>query len=114
MNHIPDDALAAIDRLGEGILFGEGNPVRERLRTDLRVVIPCTAADIEAGQTTCEFRIAHERQEPTLRGYGSFIETIVDGIDDQLASWGIEPPTGYEYSGERDGRYIYDGRLQLS
>jgi hypothetical protein len=113
MNHIPDEALNAVDRLGEALLIGEGSPVQERLRTDLRVRIPCTAADIKAGQTVGRYEIEHTRREPTLRGYGSFIETIVDGIDDRLLSWGIDPPTAYEYSERNDGRYVYAGQLQL-
>jgi len=76
MNHVPDEALAAIDLLGEGLLFGSANPVQERLRSDLQLVIPCTVADIDAGWTTARFRIAHTRPESTLRGYGSFVETV--------------------------------------
>ena len=113
MNHVPDEALAGIDRLGEGLLHNEANPVQERLRSDLQLVIPCTAADIDAGWTTARFRLAHTRTEPTLREYGSFIETIVDGIDAQLWSWGIDPPDGYEYTGTNDGRYTYQGRLEF-
>ncbi len=113
MNHVPDEALAAIDRLGEGLLFDSATPVQERLRSDLQLVIPCTGADIDAGWTTARFRIAHTRTESTLRGYGSFVETVVDGIDTQLLSWGIDPPDGYEYTGDHDGRYVYEGRLEL-
>lgn len=113
VNHVPDEALAAIDRFGEGLLVDTANPVRERLRSDLRMVIPCTTEDIDAGRTTARFRLAHSRTEPTLRGYGSFVETIVDGIDNRFLSWGIEPPDAYEFSGGQDGRYVYQGRLRL-
>lgn len=113
MNHVPDEALTAIDRLGEGLLLGSANPVQERLRSDLQLEIPCTVADIEAGWTAARFRIAHTRTELTLRGYGSFVETVVDGIDSRLMSWGIEPPNGYEYAGDDGGRNIYRGRLEL-
>lgn len=113
VNHVPDDALTAIDRFGEGLLVGEPEPVRARLRSDLRLVLPCTAASMDTGETTAQFRIDHTRTESTLRGYGSFVETIVDGIDERLRSWGVEPPDAYEYSGTDDGRYVYAGRLRL-
>lgn len=113
MNHVPDEALAAIDRFGKGLLTGTANPVQERLRSDIRLVIPCTAEDIEAGLTTAQFRMAHSRFEPTLRAYGSFVETIVDGIDDRLLSWGVDPPEAYEYSGAHGGPHVYQGRLRL-
>ncbi|WP_434531610.1 hypothetical protein ACODNH_19920 (plasmid) [Haloarcula sp. NS06] len=88
--------------------------VRERLRTDLRVRIPCTAADIKAEQTVGRYEIKHTRREPTLRVYDSFVETIVVNIDDRLLSWGIEPQTAYEYSERHDDRYVYAGLPQLS
>jgi hypothetical protein len=113
VNHVPDDALAAIDRFGEGLLVGAANPVNARLRSDLRLVVPCTVAAIEAGRTTARFRMAHTRNEPTLREYGSFIGTIADGVDDQFLSWGIDPPDAYAFGGERDGRLVYEGELRL-
>lgn len=75
MNHVPDETLAAIDRFGEGLLLGSATPVQERLRSDLQLEIPRTVANIEAGWTVARFRVAHTRTEPTLCGYGSFVET---------------------------------------
>jgi hypothetical protein len=39
VNHVPDDALAALDAFGEGHLRGDPSPVREALRSDLRLRI---------------------------------------------------------------------------
>jgi len=49
MNYVPVKPLNAADRARETLLIGEGCPVRERSQTDLRVRIPCTAADITVG-----------------------------------------------------------------
>jgi len=109
MNHVPDEALDAIDAFGEGVLRSEPPPVRERLRSDLRLrVVP------DGGTTaTCRFETEHTTAPETLRGRGSFVETIVDGIDARFEAWGIEPPEAYRYAGTVDGTHRYEGSLKL-
>ena len=110
MNHVPNDALAAVDAFGEGHLRGESVPVRERLRSDLRVRVEPD----EDGQTArCRFETEHPRTPSTLRERGSFLTTYVDGIDERLREWGIEPPESYEYCGTVDGTHRYEGTLTL-
>ncbi|GAA0546562.1 hypothetical protein ABNG02_05860 [Halorubrum ejinorense] len=109
MNHVPDEALAAIDAFGEGHLRGEPTPVRERLRSDLRIrILP------EGDRTArCRFETEHTRAPPTLRDRGSFLATYVDGVDDRLRAWGIDPPDAYEYRRTVEGTHRYEGVLSL-
>lgn len=113
MNHVPDEAVTAIENFGEGLLFDDPRPVRERLRSDLRLRIPCDAAAVAAGETTVEFRIEHTRTEPTLRAYGSFVETVVDGVETVLREWGVTLPEQYEYTKSADGEHRYTGTIIL-
>lgn len=111
MNHVPNDAVDAIDAFGAGLLRSDPPSVRERLRSDLRVRI--TAAD--GGETAlCRFETEHTTAPPTLRERGSFVRTIVDGIDGRLDAWGIEPPEAYRYVETVDGTHRYEGTLVLS
>jgi hypothetical protein len=106
---VPDAALDAIDAFGEGLLVGTPPPVTERLRSDLRLVVR------EAGGETarCRFETEHTQAPPTLRERGSFVVTIVDGIDSRFRAWGIEPPDAYRYEATVDGSHHYEGRLRL-
>jgi hypothetical protein len=109
MNHLPNDAVDAIDAFGEGVLYGEPPPVRERLRSDLRLRI--SAAD--SGRTAlCRFETEHAETPETLRGRGSFVRTIVDGVDERLAAWGIETPGAYRYQATVDGTHRYEGMIE--
>jgi hypothetical protein len=113
VNHVPDEALSAIDGFGEGLLVGEPRPVSARLRSDLRLRIPCDRAALDAGETAIEFRLDHGRTEPTLGAYGPFVGTVVEGVERRLREWGIDPPAAYEYDGTEEGRHRYAGRLRL-
>lgn len=113
MNHVPDDALAALDRLGEGLLRGEARPVRARLRSDLALRIPCDEAALAAGETTVAFHLETTAPEPTLRGHGPFVGTVVDGVERRLRAWGIEPPAAYDHREAVAGRHRYAGPLGL-
>ncbi|AZQ15825.1 hypothetical protein [Halorubrum sp. PV6] len=109
MNHVPDDALAALDAFGDGHLRGDPPPVRERLRSDLRLRID----RVDEGTARCRFETEHTRTPPTLRDRGSFLTTYVDGVDDRLRAWGIEPPDAYEYVETVGGWHRYAGTLRL-
>lgn len=113
MNHVPDEALSALAAFGEGVLLAEPRPVRVRLRSDLRLRIPCDDAALAAGETTIEFRIAHTRTEPVLRAYGTFVETVVDGVETALRGWGVTPPEQYEYTDSVDEEHQYTGTIIL-
>ena len=109
MNHVPDSVLASIDEFGEQLLVGEPITVRGKLRTDLRVkIIPTNETT-----ATCRYETTHTQSPPTLRGRGSFVTTIIDGVDTRLQSWGITPPTEYVYTTTVDGTHQYEGSLQL-
>lgn len=110
MNHVPDEALAAIDAFGEGHLRGDPPAVRERLRSDLRLRI---ALEGDGETARCRFETEHARAPPTLRDRGSFLATYVDGVDERLRQWGIEPPDAYEYRETVDGTHRYEGALTL-
>ena len=110
MNHVPDDALDAIDAFGEGLLRSEPPPVRERLRSDLRLRV--VAAD-DGTTAVCRFETEHTAAPPTLRDRGSFIRTIVDGVDARFEVWGIDPPEAYRYVDTVEGTHRYEGTLTL-
>lgn len=109
MNHVPDEALAALDAFGEGHLRGDPPSVRERLRSDLRLRIE----RVDEGAARCRFETEHARAPPTLRDRGPFLATYADGVDDRLRAWGIEPPDAYEYVETVDGWHRYAGTLRL-
>lgn len=133
MNHIPDSALDAIDDFGESLLYGSPPTVQEKLRSDLRIEISVGSADDSdlrprngnTGDTTrrqptghgtgtvvrCRYETEHTQAPTTLRDRGSFVTTIVDGIDERLRSWGIEPPAAYTYTETVDGVHRYEGQL---
>ncbi len=110
MNHVPDPALEAIDAFGEGHLRGDPTPVRERLRSDLRLRIEPDSGDQTA---RCRFETEHTRTPRTLRERGSFLTTYVDGVDERLGEWGIDPPDEYTYVETVDGTHRYEGTLRL-
>jgi len=109
MNHIPDAVLTSIDEFGEQLLVGEPITVRGKLRTDLRIEITPTSETT----ATCRYETTHTQSPPTLRDRGSFVTTIIDGIDTRLGTWGITPPTAYTYTTTVDGTHQYEGTLQL-
>lgn len=109
MNHVPDDTLAAIDAFGEGWLRGDPPAVTERLRSDLRLRI----RPIGDGVARCRFEIDGGRAPPTLRERGSFVETIVDGVDERLTAWGVDPPPAYEHVESVGGSHRYAGRVRF-
>lgn len=112
MNHVPDEALAAIDAFGEGLLHADPPPVRERLRSDLRLRIDAPSGDEHTAP--CSFEIDHTTPRATLREHGSFVATIADGVDDRLAAWGIRPPDAYEHvDAADDDAQRYQGELTL-
>ena len=113
MNHVPDAALAAIDGLGRSLLTDEPTVVDERLRSDLRIRIECDRAALTEGQATVTFRLRHGSPAQTLRGHGSFVETIVDGVDSRLRAWGVDPPPSYTHRNTDDGWQVYVGRATL-
>lgn len=110
VNHVPDDAITAIDAFGEGILRGDAPTVRERLRSDLRLRVELAGDDRTA---RCRFETEHGRAPPTLRERGSFLTTYVDGVDERLGEWGIDPPDEYTYVETVDGTHRYEGTLRL-
>ena len=110
MNHVPNDAIDAIDAFGEGLLYSEPPPVRERLRSDLRLWV---VADSNARTAVCRFETEHTTAPPALRDRGSFVRTIVDGVDARFEIWGIDPPEAYRYVDTVDGTHRYEGTLKL-
>ena len=111
MNHVSDEALAAIDAFGEGLLRADPPPVRERLRSDLRLRIDAPSGDEHTAR--CSFEIDHATPRETLREHGSFVATVVNGVDDRLAAWGIRPPDAYEHVDAADDVQRYRGELAL-
>jgi hypothetical protein len=110
-NHVPTEAVDAIDRFGEGLLTGDAPPVAERLRSDLRLRV---AVGEEGARTArAAFHLDHGRREGTLRAYGPFVTTVVDVVDERLRAWGVEPPPAYRFADERDGWLVFAGTLQL-
>lgn len=109
MNFIPDAVLRAVDEFGEGLLVGTPDAICGELRTDLHIeIVPATDST-----AICRYKLVHTRSPPTLRDRGSFTTTIIDGIDERLGQWGIEPPTAYTYVATVDGTHQYEGTLQL-
>jgi hypothetical protein len=112
VNHVPDEALAAIDTFGEGLLLGEAHPVETRLRSDLRLSIPCTAATLAERATTVTVRLEHASPEAALREHGPFVGTVLDNVETRLREWGVDPPASYEFAGRADGWCRYEGRAR--
>lgn len=110
MNHVPDDVLDAIDTFGRQLLVGTPDRVEGRLRTDLSVTI---VPNGDSETALIRYETEHTQTPPALRDRGSFVGTIVDGIESQLQSWGIEPPDTYEYTETVEGRHRYEGQLRL-
>ena len=108
MNHVPNEALERIDAFGESLLTGTQSAFDATLREDLRLRV-----DPDSGSARCRYEIDHAEAEPTLRAYGSFVTTVVDGVDGRFRSWGVEPPAAYEHVGSDDGRHRYAGTLGL-
>lgn len=113
MNHVPDDALAAIDELGRGLLAAEPTTIDERLRSDLRLRIDCDRTALDAGTATVTFRLEHTSSAETLRDHGPYVCTIVDAVDSRLRAWGVDPPVAYAHRATKDGRQVYGGTLGL-
>ena len=82
---------------------------RRFLSSDLRLVVHATGD----GAAKCRFETEHTQTPPTLRERGSFVTTIVDGVDRRFRAWGIDPPDAYRYTATADGSHRYEGRLDL-
>jgi hypothetical protein len=113
VNHVPDPVLAAIDGLGRAILVDDPTTLDQRLRGDFRIRIDCDRTALDAGTASVTFRLEHGTPAPTLRGHGSFVATVVDGVDSRLREWGIEPPDAYTHRSTDDRWQIYAGRAAL-
>lgn len=127
MNHVPDEAVTALDAFGRGVLEGDPSPVRERLRSDLRLRIvsgergrpgeaKASGSDdpvSDAATARCRFLTEHTQTPATLRGRGSYVTTIVDAIDERLVAWGVRPPDRYRYVESRGETHVYEGTLEL-
>lgn len=116
MNHVPDAVLSDIDDLGEGLLVGDPRPVAASLRSDLRLSIPVDDEALQAGTAAVEFHLRHTRVHDHLRAHGSFVATVVDGVEARLREWGVEPPERYEYDRdlvEEDTWRVYAGEALL-
>lgn len=110
MNHVPDDVLDSIDTFGEQLLVGTPPRVEGRLRQDLSVTI---VPDTDCETARIRYETEHTRAPPVLRDRGSFVATIVDGVDERLRSWGIDPPDAYEHRTTVGTTHHYEGHLQL-
>jgi len=105
--YTPDAVLEAIDEFGDSLLVGTPGEMSGKSRTDLRIeIIP----DSES-TAICRYKTVHTQSPPVLRDRGSFMTTIIDGIDDQLQEWGIEPSGAY--TAAVDETHHYEGTLQL-
>lgn len=113
VNHVPDEVLAALDELGEGLLLGDPTVVSERLRSDLWLRVECDRAALEGGTTPVIFRLEHTTATDTLAGHGSFVGTIVDGVESRLRKWGVDPPERYPHHATEDGWQVYRGVARL-
>jgi hypothetical protein len=111
MTHVPDDVLNSIDRFGQQLLEGSPTPVDGRLRGDLRLTI---IPDDNRQIATLRYETEHTQAPPTLRERGSFVTTIVDGVDSHLSLWGIVPPDSYEHVDTTGGTHTYSGTLELA
>jgi hypothetical protein len=110
MNHVPDDVLDALDTFGEHLLVGRPPRVEGRLRQDLSVTI---VPNTDGETARIRYETEHTQAPPVLRDRGSFVATIVDGVDERLRSWGVEPPDAYEYRETVGTTHRYEGRLRL-
>jgi hypothetical protein len=108
VNHVPDTALAAIDDFGEGVLTGAPPPFAVRLRSDLRLQVRPQGD----GTARCRYETEHTEAPSTLRDRGSFVTTILDGVDERFRAWGIDPPDAYTYAETVDGWHRYEGVLR--
>lgn len=113
MNHVPDEVLAAIDDLGERLLLGEPTTVEKQLRDDLRLRVECDETALDAERAPVVFRLEHTTPADTLRGHGSFVETIVENVETQLRTWGVDPPDEYRHHDTEDGWQVYLGQARL-
>lgn len=113
MNHVPDEALAALDGLGYGLLVGQPKTIQERLRRDFRLRIPCDQVAVDDGTTRIEFRLQHTAALAQLREHGSYVCTIVNSVESRLQAWGLEPPPAYGHHATEEGWQVYAGRLTL-
>jgi hypothetical protein len=114
VNHVSDEAVAALESFGQSILAGEPGSLAVDLRSDVRVRIDWDESDLAAGEATIEYVVEHDHPADTLRGFGSFVETRVDGVETTLAEWGVESPDDYDRTGtEGWNGAVYAGRLDL-
>jgi hypothetical protein len=112
-NHVPDVVLASLDDLGRACLHDKPTDVRGRLRSDLRLRVDCDRAALDAGRAPVAFRLRHGTAHDRLRDHGSFVETIVEGVEARLRPWGVELTGDYEHVGTEDGWQVYASTLRL-
>lgn len=113
MNHVPNEVLAAIDRLGRGLLVDDPTVLRERLRSDFRLRIDCDRTALDDRTATIAFRLEHTSARDVLRDHGSYVCTIVDNVETRLQEWGMDPPLEYAHRATEDGWQVYAGTLGL-
>jgi hypothetical protein len=113
VNHVPDEVTEAMERFGEAVLRGEAGSVGVDLRSDVRLRMDWTAADLEAGAVRMEVLVEHDHPPDSLRGFGSFVGTRLDGVEATLREWGVEPPADYDRVGTEGYRALYAGTLRL-
>jgi hypothetical protein len=119
VNHVPDEVTAAMERFGEAILADEPGSVDVALKSDVRVRIDWDRDDLVAGTAWIEFVVDHPNPADSLRGFGPFLDTRVDGVETTLAEWGVRTPDDYERvpgadpaDSDGDGA-TYAGRLRF-
>ena len=113
VNHVPDEVTAAMERFGEAVLRGEGGSVHVDLRSDVRLRMDWTPADLDEGTVRLEVLVRHDHPPDSLRGFGSFVETRLDGVETTLREWGVTPPDDYDRVGTEGYRALYAGTLRL-
>lgn len=102
VNHVPDAVTAAMARFGEAILADEPGSVDVALKSDVRVRIDWDRGDLARGATRIEFVVDHPNPADSLRGFGPFLDTRVDGVEATLAEWGVRTPDDYERVDDAD------------
>jgi len=102
-----------MERFGEAVLRGEGGALGVDLRSDVRLRMDWTPADLDEGAVRLEVLVEHDHPPDSLRGFGPFVETRLDGVEATLREWGVTPPDDYDRVGTEGYRALYAGTLRL-